>query len=91
MGTDYLDGVYAHDVEFVAEQVGQSGHGTVTADDDGNLSEDDLAKWGLAPADAGKIHGKGDERVLEALAALFELKKEGKIKAVGFSGKPGVA
>lgn len=86
MGTDYIDGVYAHDVEFIAEQVGQSGNGTITVDQDGNLRESDLAKWGLAPGDEGKIHGPGDEKVLEALGALFELKKEGKIKAVGFSG-----
>jgi D-arabinose 1-dehydrogenase len=33
------------------------------------------------------VHGPGDEKVLEAMAALFELKKEGKIRAVGFSGE----
>lgn len=53
----------------------------------GEISEENLKRWGLAPGDEGKVHGKGDEKVLEAMGALFELKREGKIKAVGFSGE----
>lgn len=86
MNTNYLDVVYAHDVEFVAEQVGETGKGQITVGADGVLKDEDLAKWGLAPGDEGMIHGPGDEKVLEALGELFKLKKAGKIRAVGFSG-----
>lgn len=87
MGTTYLDGVYAHDVEFVAETVGDANTGSITVGPDGELSEADLVRWGLAPGDEGIIRGPGDEKVLEAIRTLFELKKEGVIRAVGFSGQ----
>lgn len=109
-GTDYLDGCYMHDVEFVvsslpssislgrrsklscshtaqSESVGDGSQGGHTVDVDGKISEEDLRRWGCAEGDEAKIHGPGDEKVLEAMAALFELKKEGKIRAVGFSGQ----
>lgn len=37
---------------------------------------------------ASKIHGKGDEKFLEAIRTLFKLKDEGVIKRVGISGYP---
>lgn len=55
-------------------------------DENGQIREEDLKKWGLAPGQEGTVVGPGDEKVLEAMAALFELKKEGKIRAAGFSG-----
>lgn len=87
MGTSHLDGVYAHDVEFVAEQLGGAGHASITVGLDGQLKEADLERWGLASGDEGRIHGPGDEKVLEAMRELFQLKKEGVIRAVGFSGQ----
>jgi diketogulonate reductase-like aldo/keto reductase len=41
----------------------------------------------LRDEDAATIRGTGDEKVLGAMKALFELKKEGLVRAVGFSGK----
>ncbi|ORY85314.1 NADP-dependent oxidoreductase domain-containing protein [Leucosporidium creatinivorum] len=87
-GTNYLDGCYMHDVEFVSESVGGGSSGGHTVDADGQISEEDLRRWGCAEGDEATVHGPGDEKVLEAMAALFELKKAGKIKAVGFSGYP---
>lgn len=84
--TTYLDAVYMHDVEFVAELVGDAEKGGYTLGEDGELRQEDLARWGLLPGDEGKVRGPGDEKVLEALGTLFELKKEGVIRAVGFSG-----
>jgi len=86
MGTDYLDGVYAHDVEFVSEQLEDAGEEGWKVGEDGKIREEDLARWGLRDEDAATIRGPGDEKVLAAMKALFELKKEGKIRAVGFSG-----
>ncbi|BGP36863.1 hypothetical protein JCM10450v2_000755 [Rhodotorula kratochvilovae] len=88
MRTDYLDGVYAHDVEFVSEQLGDAGQEGFTVGDDGKIRDEDLARWGLHDEDAGTIRGPGDEKVLGALKELFALKKEGVIRAVGFSGYP---
>lgn len=87
MRTDYLDGVYAHDAEFVSEQIGGAGEEGWTVDDNGKIRPEDLVRWGLEPKDAGTIRGPGDKKILEAFSELFKLKKEGKIGAVGFSGK----
>ncbi|GAA5897390.1 hypothetical protein JCM8208_003260 [Rhodotorula glutinis] len=88
MRTDYLDGVYCHDVEFVSEQVDDAGHEGWKVGPDGKIRDDDLERWGLRDEDAGTIRGPGDEKVLAALKELFKLKKEGVIRAVGFSGFP---
>ncbi|BGP28999.1 hypothetical protein JCM10296v2_000735 [Rhodotorula toruloides] len=88
MKTDYLDGVYAHDVEFVSEQLADAGEEGFKVGEKGEIKEEDLEKWGLREEDAGKITGPGDEKVLAALKELFALKKEGVIRAVGFSGYP---
>lgn len=85
--TSYLDGVYMHDVEFVSEQVDTAGQEGWTVDDEGNLREEDLVRWGLGAADAAVIRGPGDQNVLDAMRTLFELKKEGLIRCVGFSGR----
>ena len=87
MKTDYLDGVYAHDVEFVSEQIGGAGQEGFTVDEQGKIRPEDLVRWGLEDKDAGTIRGPGDEKILEAFGELFKLKKEGKIRAVGFSGQ----
>jgi aryl-alcohol dehydrogenase-like predicted oxidoreductase len=89
--TDYLDLVYLHDSEFVAEQVGkgqQAGMAARLASQDNREGQEARKSLGLAPGDESKIHGRGDETILAAVATLFELKDEGKIRNVGISGYP---
>jgi len=83
LGTDYLDVVYLHDVEFIATPV-RSGS---TA---GNPLEalEDPAEWGLAKGEEARILGEGDQKILGAIRELWKLKTEGTIKAVGISGYP---
>ncbi|GAA5994737.1 D-arabinose 1-dehydrogenase (NAD(P)(+)) ARA2 [Rhodotorula paludigena] len=88
MRTDYLDGVYAHDVEFVSEQLADAGEEGFKVGEDGKIRDEDLERWGLRDEDAGTIRGPGDEKILAAFRELFALKKEGVIRAVGFSGYP---
>jgi D-arabinose 1-dehydrogenase len=91
----WLDNVFMHDVEFVCDRVGASNEAGM-GHADALLPEDDLKgkatrrDFGLEEtfASASKIHGKGDEKVLEAIRELFKLKDEGKIKMVGISGYP---
>ncbi|KAG8956653.1 hypothetical protein FRC04_000131 [Tulasnella sp. 424] len=86
LGTTYLDTVYMHDVEFVATPVWPKPN-------DGNhalvLTDENLAKqWGLSKGDEDKVHGEGDQKVLDAVAELRKLQEEGIIKTVGISGYP---
>ncbi len=90
-----------HDAEFVCEQVGRSHEsgwesgivsGLVEPRHVGSTQtrEQVLESLGLAAnvEAASKIHGKGDEKFLEAIRTLFKLKDEGVIKRVGISGYP---
>lgn len=77
-----------HDVEFVSERVGGVGEAGFLVGKDEKIAQGDLEKWGLGEGSAGVIVGDGDQKVLDAMATLFEMKKEGLIKAVGFSGEP---
>lgn len=92
LGTEYIDVVLMHDVEFVAEQVGESNAAGWTARDvvsaDAGVREAARESVGLSRKDAGKIHGAGDQAVLDAVAELFRLKEQGKIRNVGISGYP---
>ncbi|KAG9034063.1 hypothetical protein FRB95_013832 [Tulasnella sp. JGI-2019a] len=83
-GTDYLDVVYLHDIEFVSTIVRpQQGAGKHAEP----LTNENLAtEWGIAEGQEGKIWGPGDQTVLDALAELRKMKDEGLIKAVGISG-----
>lgn len=87
LGTTYLDGIYMHDVEFVSESLGGSSEGGMKVGEDGEIREEDMVRWGLAKGEEGKILGPGDQKVLDAMAVLFELKKEGLVRAVGFTGE----
>jgi len=82
LNTDYLDVVYLHDTEFVASPV-------YPEDRSGN-PQDALSKsssiWGLDPASRNQVNGDGDQIILDALAELFRMKKEGIVKAVGITG-----
>lgn len=79
--TSYLDAVYLHDVEFVADAVPGAGNHVHALDDA-------AAAYGLAPGDEGKVRGKGDEVFLRAVAELRAMKAEGLIRAVGITGMP---
>ncbi len=90
-----------HDAEFVCDKVGRSHHdgwesgivsGLVDPQDVGlqQTREQVIESLGLAPnvEAASKVHGKGDEQFLEAIAALFKLKDQGIVRRVGISGYP---
>ncbi|GAA97114.1 uncharacterized protein L969DRAFT_96995 [Mixia osmundae IAM 14324] len=89
--TDYLDVVYLHDVEFVAEDVEDANAAglhkapRLLLNKQGRLEE---KRWGLSKDMAGIVHGDGDRSILEAAGALFELKDKGLIRRVGISGLP---
>lgn len=85
--TTYLDAVYIHDVEFIADDLGaisdRSGNPEAILDDQYLLE-----RAGLSDLENCKSQGIGDDLVLEAVSALFELKKQGIVHRVGISGKP---
>lgn len=86
MHTDYLDVVYLHDVEFVAECFHDSKGG----------ENEGLALTQQSPhpqpipiiENPGKSWGPGDDSVILAIKTLFQLKSEGVIRKVGISGYP---
>ncbi|KAH7916708.1 Aldo/keto reductase family-domain-containing protein [Hygrophoropsis aurantiaca] len=81
--TSYLDVVYLHDVEFVAEsKLGKKSGNHLAA-----LGTEKVA-YGLEEGSEGNILGEGDEAVLNAIAELRKLKQEGIIRNVGISGFP---
>ncbi|WAQ87528.1 hypothetical protein PtA15_8A432 [Puccinia triticina] len=86
MGTDYLDAVYLHDVEYVAEDpdgFNKGGHC-------GSCSDSQDAQLDPAPVTEKytQSYGPGDDTVVLAVKTLFQLKKEGLIRRVGISGYP---
>jgi aryl-alcohol dehydrogenase-like predicted oxidoreductase len=87
-GTDYLDAVYLHDVEYVAEDQGgftKGGHCTVPS----SLDHHTAPPLDPAPKveEYGQSYGPGDETIILAVKTLFQLKQEGLIRCVGISGK----
>ncbi|PLW36215.1 hypothetical protein PCANC_20380 [Puccinia coronata f. sp. avenae] len=89
MGSDYLDAVYLHDVEYVAEDQGgftKGGHCTVPS----SLDHHTAPPLDPAPKveEYGQSYGPGDETIILAVKTLFQLKKEGLIRCVGISGYP---
>ncbi|KAF9076629.1 Aldo/keto reductase [Rhodocollybia butyracea] len=81
--TEYLDTVYLHDVEFVCTpvQAKQTGNHSLA------LTEEKGA-YGLDEGQEGKIHGEGDQKVLDGYAELRKMKGEGLIKNIGITGYP---
>lgn len=79
--TDYLDSVYLHDAEFVATSVAPRPTGNPTA-----ALKDEAAAYGLAAGDEAKIHGEGDQKILDAFHELQKLKEEGLVKNIGITG-----
>ncbi|KAK7060134.1 hypothetical protein VNI00_000898 [Paramarasmius palmivorus] len=81
--TDYLDVVYLHDTEFVAECAMPRTRGVHR----GAVGEESK-QYGLAPGDEAIIRGEGDKKVLAAWAELRAMKAEGKIRKIGLTGYP---
>lgn len=79
--TDYLDVVYLHDVEFVCAPMAARPTGNHIG-----AIKDEAASYGLAEGDEALARGEGDQKVLDALAELRDLQREGLIKHVGISG-----
>lgn len=79
--TDYLDTVYVHDVEFIAEARTPRMRGN-------HLSAlgDEQDAYGLGEDQAGHVLGNGDKEALGAIAALRELQDRGVVRRVGISG-----
>jgi len=81
--TSYLDVVYLHDVEFVADErvaKREGDHTTALAGESG--------QYGLNEDQEGEAYSDKDHKVLAAVKKLFELRDEkGVIKRVGISGK----
>ncbi|KAG8904809.1 hypothetical protein FRB99_001115 [Tulasnella sp. 403] len=86
LGTDYLDTVYLHDVEYVATTVEpkpNSGHHALA------LTDEAVARqWGLGKGDEDKVWGEGDQTILDAFSELTKMKHQGLIKTIGISGEP---
>lgn len=81
MNTEYLDGVYLHDVEFVCTPVGPN-----EAGDSVVALKEKAEVYGLGKGDEGKIWGEGDRKILEAVGELRKMQQEGLIKHVGITG-----
>lgn len=82
LNTDYLDVVYLHDVEFVAEEImpRRSGDHTAALGTEAEL-------YGLGEGQEAKVWGPGDQRVLDAYQELRKLQAEGVIRHIGITGK----
>ena len=61
LNTTYLDTVYLHDVEFVCTEVQPPTSGDHTL-----ALNSEKAEYGLLEGEEGKIHGEGDQLVLDA-------------------------
>jgi D-arabinose 1-dehydrogenase len=48
--------------------------------------DEEKAEYGLLEGDEAKIHGEGDQKVLDAYQELQKLKEEGIVKQVGLTG-----
>jgi len=83
LDTTYLDVVYLHDVEMVAEEVVPKRDG-----DHSTALGEDKEVYGLALEQEGKIWGDGDRKVLEAYGELKRLKEEGLVKNIGITAYP---
>lgn len=77
----YLDAVYVHDVEFVAET-----RAPRTAGDHRAALGAEAAAYGLGVGQEADVCGDGDREVLGAVAELRRLQEEGVVRRVGISG-----
>ncbi|KAG0696719.1 Aldo/keto reductase family-domain-containing protein [Suillus ampliporus] len=84
MHTDYLDVVYLHDVEFVADEKLSKREGNhVTA------LGSEREQYGLDEGQEGEAYTEKDQIILAAVEKLFELRDDRRvIRRVGISGFP---
>lgn len=78
----YLDAVYLHDVEYIADTVMPP-----SAGDRRSALDSDAEAYGLAEGQEGKVWGEGDQTVLNALAELRKMQAEGLVRHIGITGK----
>ncbi|KAH7343848.1 NADP-dependent oxidoreductase domain-containing protein [Rhizoctonia solani] len=86
LGTNYLDVVFLHDTEFVCPPVWPT-------DPTGNptkIIEDQAlaAAWGIGEGLEGRVHGPGDQKIIDAFDELKKMKDEGIIRGIGLTGYP---
>jgi len=81
LGTKYLDVLFLHDVEFVAEPV----HPQDPTGDSTRIINDDAMRgaWGLHETGS---HGEGDDRIIAAYSELRDMRSEGLVRAIGITG-----
>ena len=73
-----------HDVEFIASPVPELKTAYHPLD---YLTDPTLNRAaGLAPDQAGLVHGEGDDKVIAAFEVLVKLREEGLIRQIGISG-----
>lgn len=79
--TTYLDTVYLHDVEFIAEAMSPTSVKFHTA-----ALSDEAELYGLQLGNEAMIQGPGDQMVLDGLSELRKMQEEGLIKHIGITG-----
>ena len=81
LGTKYLDVLFLHDVEFVAEPV----YPQDPAGDSTRIINNDAMReaWGLHET---RSHGEGDDRIIAAYSELRDMRSEGLVRAIGITG-----
>ncbi|QRW01776.1 aldo/keto reductase family protein [Ceratobasidium sp. AG-Ba] len=86
LGTTYLDVMYLHDTEYVCTPVWPAD----PTGDPVKVLEDPVlsAAWGLRPEDRDRVHGDGDQKIVDAFDELRKMKEEGHIRAIGLTGYP---
>ncbi|CAE7114452.1 unnamed protein product [Rhizoctonia solani] len=86
LGTSYLDVVYLHDTEFVCSPVWPS---DPTGDPTKILEDQALAAaWGIGKGDESRVHGAGDQKIIDAFDELKKMKDEGIVREIGLTGYP---
>ncbi|CAE6454520.1 unnamed protein product [Rhizoctonia solani] len=86
LGTSYLDVVYLHDTEFVCSPVWPS---DPTGDHTKILEDQALtAAWGIGSGDESRVHGIGDQKIIDAFDELKNMKNEGIVREIGLTGYP---
>lgn len=79
--TTYLDIVYVHDVEYIAEAKAPR-----TSGDHRAALGTEAGTYGLGEGQEAVVYGDGDRQVLVAVAELRRLQDQGVIRRVGISG-----
>lgn len=81
LNSDYLDVVYLHDIEFVAEEIMPRASGNHLA-----ALGAEAEAYGLKDGLESRVWGKGDQTVLDAFNELRKLQSEGVIRQIGLTG-----